>query len=116
MPEDAKLVEARRRVSRAERKALDRAQALRDEALSLLEHAKTQAARIREDAKAEAARIRSEAKEGDPEATASIKADLDAARAENDRLLLELSEAKADAERSAAELTDTADATAEFEQ
>ena len=60
MADDAKLADARKRVARAERKALDRALALRDEAEHLIEAARAQATKIREDAKIEAAKQRTD--------------------------------------------------------
>ena len=85
MAEDPKLVEARRRVSKAERRALDRASALRDEALTLLEAAKVQAQRLRDAATADAQKLRSETSESDGAAQteiARLTAELEALRAE----------------------------------
>jgi chromosome segregation ATPase len=82
----AKLADARKRVTRAERKALDRALALRDQAEALLESARGLAARIRDDAKSDAARIRDAeaeaaraAPEDAPSAAATTIAELQAA-------------------------------------
>jgi hypothetical protein len=69
LADDAKLADARKRVARAERKALDRALALRDEAERLLSAARVQGTKIREDAKADAAKQR-----------AALEAELAAAR------------------------------------
>lgn len=100
MVDDAKLAEARRRVSKAERKALDRAMALRDEAVSLLEAAKAQATRIRDDAKAEAARTRQAAADeavADDGERARLTGELQTRQAELTDLRAELAVARASA-------------------
>lgn len=73
---------ARARVHRSERRALDRALALRDEAARLLVVAEEQAARVRDEATTEAAELRRRARAEIDAARAEAKADVERLRTE----------------------------------